>query len=33
MYTYEEFKSKFLIKEYTDSKGRPKHTRFAKGIF
>ena len=32
-YNYEEFKSKFLIKEYTDGKGRPKHTRFAKGIF
>ena len=32
-YNYEEFKSKYLIKELTDNKGRPKHTRHVKGVF
>ena len=32
-YNYEEFKSKFLIKDLTDSKGRSKHTRYVKRVF
>jgi len=32
-YSYEEFKEKILIKDLKDNKGRPKHTRFVKGIF
>jgi len=30
---YQEFKDKFLIKDYRDSKGKPKHTRYVKKYF
>jgi len=31
--TYKEFKDKFLIKDYKNSKGEPTHTRYYKKYF
>lgn len=32
-YTYKEFKDKFLVKDYKNSKGEPTHTRYFKNYF
>lgn len=31
--TYQEFKDRYLVKNFTDKTGKPKHTRFVKRYF